>query len=151
MIGTRVAPGYFTHLLHLNERDIQLVAMNGAFYLIHPAVPNAHPITYINNRPAWLLDYMVRDVGTVVPQPLWSPASTADAQRYGTTPLHMPIFFVQREGTIGLSLNQAASGNCPTLVNARQPAPVGDQSTTTIRIMVSLFRKVTHIMKQLCL
>lgn len=144
MIGARVAPGYFTHLLHYEERDIQLVVLNGAFLLIHPAVQNIRPITYINtpsgSRPAWLLDYEVQN-GTVVPQILWSPATISDAQRYGTTPLHMPIFFVQRDGTKGFPLNQAAAGNCSALPNARQPSPVGDRHTTFIRIMVSVSQK----------
>ncbi|SRR5258707_10907972 len=110
------------------------------FWLLYPGVQEVHPTTYINNRPAWLLDYEVRNVGTVVQQGLWTPASASDNQRYGTVPLNMPIFFVQRDGrTLGLPLNQAAAGNCAALQNARAPAPVGQCSTTTIRILVSLF------------
>jgi hypothetical protein len=142
MLGTMQAPGYFTHLLHFDERNFQLVVSNGAFLLLHPTPQNVHPITYIGNRPAWLLDYMLRDVGTVVPQRLWAPAANSDAQRYGTVPLNMPIFFVQRDHTtIGLPLNQAASGQCPALLNARHPAPVGTCHTTSIRIVVSIFPK----------
>ena len=145
-----MAPGYITHLLHFNERDIQLVVSNSAYFLIHPTVQSVHPITYLNNQPAWLLDYIVRNVGTVVPQRLWSPLSSTDAQRYATVPLHMPIFFVLN-GTVGLPLNQAAAGDCAALLNARQPAPVGDRNTTNIRIMVSILSEVAHLMKQLCL
>ena len=148
-----MAPEYITHVLHFNEHDIQLVASNGAFLLIHPAVQNVHPITYINtasgNRPAWLLDYIVRNIGTVVPQRLWTPSNPADAQRYATVPLHMPIFFVMN-GTVGLPLNQATAGDCAALLNARQLAPIGDRSTTTIRITVSIFTEDAHLMKQLC-
>ena len=137
-----MAPEYITHILNFNERDMQLVVLNGAFLLTHPAVQNVHPITYINtasgDRPAWLLDYIVRNIGTVVPQRLWTPSNPADAQRYATVPLHMPIFFVMN-GTVGLPLNQAAAGDCAELLNAHQPAPVGDQSTTTIRIAVRIF------------
>ncbi|KAI0277836.1 hypothetical protein BGY98DRAFT_1186968 [Russula aff. rugulosa BPL654] len=97
---------------------------------------NVHPITYIGNRPAWLLDYIVRDVGTVVPQSLWSPPTTTDAQRYSIASLNMPIFFIQRDRTtLGLPLNQAATGNCSAILNAHQTAPVGDCHTTFIRIM----------------
>ena len=137
-----MAPRYITRILHFNEHDIQLVASNGAFLLIHPAVQGVHPITYFNNRPAWLLDYMVRNVGTVVPQRLWTPSSPADAQRYANVPLLMPIFFVLN-GTVGLPLNQAAAGDCAALLNAHLRAPVGDRSTATIRITVSIFPKVT--------
>ena len=136
-----MAPEYISHILHFDERYIQLVASNGAFLLIHPAVQGVHPITYVNNnnnQPAWLLDYMVRNVGTVVPQRLWTPSSPADAQRYATVPLHMPIFFVLN-GTVGLPLSQAVAGDYTGLLNAHQPAPVGVQSTTTIRITVSIF------------
>jgi len=135
MIGAMHAPRYFTHLLQFNERDIQLVASNdtsgaAAFLLIHPAVQNVQPITYIDNRPAWLLDYMVRDIGTVVPQSLWSPAATP------TVPLHVPIFFVQRDQrTIGLPLSLAAAGDCSSLLDRHLPAPVGGHHTINIHIM----------------
>jgi hypothetical protein len=150
MLETTHAPGYFSHLLRCNERNFQLVVSNGAFLLLHPAVQNVHPITYIGNRPAWLLDYMLRDGGTVVSQRLWTPAATADAQRYATVSLNMPIFFAQRDHTtIGLPLNQAASGHCSALLNARLPAPVGTRHTTFIRIMVSIFPSRTSY-EQLC-
>ena len=151
MLGTRQAPGYFTHLLHFDERNFRLVVSNGAFLLLHPSVQNAHPATHVGNRHAWLLDYMLRDVGTVVPQRLWSLAATSDAQRYGTAQLNMPIFFVQRDRTtIGLPLNQAASGDCSALLNARHPAPVGLRHTAFIRIMVSIFTPHHSSYEQLC-
>lgn len=136
------APGYLTHLLRFDERNFQLYVSNGAILLLRPAVQNVHPFTSIGNYPAWLLDYLLRDVGTVVSQRLWTPAATSDAQRYGTVPLNMPIFFVQRDRpAIGLPLNQAASGQFPALLNARHPAPVGTRHTTFIRMMVSIFPK----------
>ena len=142
MLGNIHAPGYFTHLLRFNEHNFQLVVSNGVFLLLHPAVQNVHPITYIGNRPAWLLDYIARDVGTVVPQSLWSPPTTTDAQRYSIASLNMPIFFIQRDRTtLGLPLNQAATGNCSAILNAHQTAPVGDCHTAVIRIMVSMSLK----------
>ena len=141
------APGYFTELLRFNERRFQLVVSNGAFLLLHPALQDVRPITFIGNRLAWLLDHMLRDVGTVVLQRLWTPAATTRAQRYGTASLKMPIFFLQRDGTtLGLPLNQAASGDCSALLNPRLPAPVGFFSTTFIRILVSIFPQVAHVM-----
>jgi len=137
MLGATQAPGYLTDLLRFDERSVQLVVSNGSFFLLHPAVQNVHPITHIGNRPAWLLDYMLRNVGTVVSQRRWSPTATSDAQRYSTVPLNMPIFFVQRDRTtIGLPLSRAASGDCSALLNPRLPAPVGQCYTTFIRIMV---------------
>ena len=71
---------------------------------------NVHAITYIGNRPAWLLDYMLRDVGTVrvVLRRFWFPTTTTDAQRYGTVPLN---FSLDRT-TLGSPLNQAAWRDC---------------------------------------
>jgi hypothetical protein len=150
MLETMQAPGYFTQLLHVNERNFQLVVTNGIILLLHPAVQGVHPITYIHNRPAWLLDYMLRNVGTVVSQRLWSPATPSDAQRYGNAPLNMPIFFIQSDRTtLGLPLNRAASGDCSALLNARSPAPVGLCHTTYIRIMVSIFPSLSFH-EQLC-
>ena len=137
--GTEQAPRYFTRLLLFDERNCQFVVSNGAFLLLHPALQNVRLITFIDNRPTWLLDYMLRNVGTVVWQRCWSPVVTADAQRYGA-PLKMPIFFLQRDrATLGLPLNQAASGDCSALLNPRLPAPVGRSLTTFIRIMVNIF------------
>jgi len=144
MLGAQQAPRYITHLLQVDERNIQLVVLNGVFWLLHPAVQNVHPATHIGNRPAWPLDYVLRAIGTVVPQHLYVPAATSDAQRYGTVPLNMPIFFIQRDGvTLGLPLNQAATGNCSALLNAHLPAPVVPRHTTFIRILVSI-SQVTH-------
>ena len=138
------APKYFSRLLRFDERFFQLVVSNGAFLLLHPALQDVRPLTFIGNRLAWLLDYMLRDVGTVVLQCLWT-AATADAQRYATAPLKMPIFFLQRDGTtLGLPLNQAASGDCAALLNPRLPAPVGLSNTTFIRILVSIFPQVAQ-------
>lgn len=151
MLGITQAPGYFTHLLRFDERNFQLAVSNGAFLLLHPTPWNGRPIAYTANCPAWFLDYMLREVGTVVPQRLLSPAATSDAQRYGTVPLNMPIFFVQRDRTtIGLPLNDAASGNCSALLDAgHPPAPVGSCHTTLIRIMVNIFSsRSSH--EQLC-
>jgi hypothetical protein len=150
MLGAMQAPGYFTHLLHFDERNFQLAVSNGAFLLLHPAPQNVRPIAYTANRPAWLLDYILRDVGTVVPQRLWAPAATSDAQRYGTVPLNMPIFFVQKDRTtFGLPLKDAASGKCSALLDTRHPAPVGTCHTTSIRIMASIFPSCSSY-EQLC-
>jgi len=131
MLGTVQAPGYFTQLLRIDERFMQIIVRNRAFWLLNPYCP---------------FDHMLRDVDTVVSQRLWSPAATslAYAQLYGAVPpLNMPIFFVQRDGTtLGLPLNQAASDNCSGLLNdAYLSAPVGEKhtsdspDTTFIRIL----------------
>jgi hypothetical protein len=108
----------------------------------NPAIQHTPPSTYISNRPAWLLDYLLRNYGTVVPQSIWSPGTPSDAQRYNNVTLNMPIFFVQSDRrTLGLQLVHAAAGDCMGVLNARAAAPVGGCHTTSIRIKVRVFKK----------
>jgi hypothetical protein len=143
MFGALGAAQYLTRLLKFDDDDMrqfQLIFPNepGAFFIIAPTVQNARPI-YIANRPAWLIDYILRNYGTVVPQRIWAPANAADAQRYGHVRLNMPIFFVRDDRrTLGLRLVEAAEGNCAGLLDGRAPAPVGDIHTASIRLNVSV-------------
>ena len=140
MLGPREAPSYVTRLLQFEERYLQLYITPDslAFLIIGPPVQHAQHATYISNRPAWLLDYKVRDGGTVVPQRIWSPASAGDAQRYCRVP-KWPIFFVSGNGmSLGIPLTQASAGHFPGLLNGRSPAPVGNGHTTNIRVKVSV-------------
>ena len=140
MLGAREAPSYFTRLLQFGEHHLQLYLTpeTMAFFIISPAVQHAPYTIYLFNRPAWLLDYRVRDYGTVVPQTIWAPATPGDAQRYCKV-LKMPIFFVLGDRTtLGIRLTQAAEGRCGGLLNGHAPAPVGDCSTAQIRVNVSV-------------
>jgi hypothetical protein len=140
MFGALGAAQYLTRLLQFDERHLQLILQQApaAIFIIGPAVQNAQPSNLIANRPAWLLDYLWRNYGTVVRQLIWTPASAADAQRFGNVLLKMPVFFVHHDRTtLGLRLAQAAAGNCEGLLNARSPAPVGNSYTAFIRINVS--------------
>ncbi|KAI9511236.1 hypothetical protein F5148DRAFT_1281043 [Russula earlei] len=136
--GAQDAAEYFTRLLRIDEHFCHLsFAHNGpeTFFVTWPTVPSAHPSVLIANRPAWLLDYLVRNYGTVVPQGIWSPANPADAQRYNNVPLNMPIFFVHNDRrSLGLPVTSANAGNCMGLLNAHATAPVGECHTTYIRI-----------------
>ncbi|KAH9993742.1 hypothetical protein BJV74DRAFT_884337 [Russula compacta] len=77
-------------------------------------------------RPLWLLDYSVIRSGTVVPQALWSPHNVNDFRQYvSEAPLQMPIFFMQENGILGLSLNDAADGRCQTLRDGRYSSARG--------------------------
>ena len=139
-LGAQEAPLYFTHLLQFGERLLQLYITpeTMSFFIMGPAVQHAPYSTYIFNRAAWLLDYRVRDYGTVVPQKIWSPTLPGDAQRhYSFT--KMPIFFVFGDRTtLGIQLTQAAAGHCGGLLNGHAPAPFVSCSTTYIRIGVSV-------------
>ena len=140
MLGAREATSYFTRLLQFGEHHLQLYLTPEAmaFFIISPAVQHAPYTIYLSNRPAWLLDYRMREYGTVVPQTIWSPATPGDAQRYLNVP-NMPIFFMFGDRmTLGIRLTQAAEGRCGGLLNGHAPAPVGDCHTTYIRVKVSV-------------
>ena len=147
MLGAREAASYFTRLLQFGEHHLQLylTPVTMAFFIISPAVQHAPYTMYIFNRPAWLLDYRVRNYGTVVPQAIWAPATLADAQRYCNV-LKMPIFFVFGDRTtLGIRLTEAAEGRCRGLLNGHAPAPVGDCHTIYIRVKVSVLSSCVAI------
>ena len=140
MLGAREAPSYFTRLLKFGEHLLQLYLTpeTMAFFITSPAVHHALYTTYIFNRPAWLLDYRVREYGTVVPQSIWAPATPGDAQRYCNV-LKMPIFFMFGDRMrLGVQLTEAAEGRCGGLQNGHAPAPVGDSHIVYIRVKVSV-------------
>ena len=144
-LGPRDAAQYLTRLLRVDERfhkPIPSHEWSDAFFITNPVIPNAHPHVYIANRPAWLLAYVLRNYGTVVPQSIWSPGTPSDAQRYNNVPLNMPIFFVQHDlSALGLQVVHAAAGDfMGLLLGAGGAAPVGNCSTTSIRIKVSVLK-----------
>jgi hypothetical protein len=130
-----------TRLLRVDERGLQPLFHHEwpeAFFITGPTVPSAYPSVYTtSNRPAWLLDYVVRNYATIVPQRIRSPGTAADAQRYNVA-LNMPIFFVHNDRmTLGLQLVSAAAGHCVGLMNGCVTTPVGTCHTTSICIKVS--------------
>ena len=110
---------YITHNVNLVQRD-------------SPGVP-------LQTTP--LLDYSVkRTHGTVVPQMRWTPADTVDIQRHVEgAALNLPIFFVNRDGSLGFPLLDILRGCDRNLHDANGFAPLGGRSTTHIRINVSLY------------
>ncbi|KAI0295981.1 hypothetical protein BC826DRAFT_908730 [Russula brevipes] len=65
----------------------------------------------VNGRPAWVLDYAIRSGGPVVPQQLWIPHSQGDFRRYvGQASLHLPVFFLNRDGRLGVPVTNAVAG-----------------------------------------
>jgi hypothetical protein len=152
--GPETAGEYFTRLLRVDSRLLQPVETQewpNAFFITSPEVQNAPPSTQIDGQPAWLLDYAIQQVGTVVPQRIWSAQHPADAQRYGNAPLNMPLFFVQgNRVNLGLPQPTAAGGVCSMLLGADAVAPLGDCTTTYIRINVSLLSKSHSFIDVVC-
>jgi hypothetical protein len=90
-----------------------------------------------NGHPLWLLDYSTLRTGTVIPQVRWSPENVNDhRQHVAEAILQMPIYFLQQNGVLGLSLDDAINGRCQTLHDSRMQAQLGGKVTTHIRIGV---------------
>jgi len=138
MFGPKGVGSYLLRLLGVEARSLRLNVSQEwpqAFFLTSPMVQNARPAISINGQSAWLLDYAIRQVGTIIPQRAWSPGHPSDIQRHANLSLNMPIFFVQSDRVnLGLPLLKVAVGNCGMLQGASAAAPVGDCTTTYIRI-----------------
>jgi hypothetical protein len=141
--GPDGATQYFARLLRVDAQSIRATGSQEwarAFFITNPMVQNSPPSIRIDGQPAWLLDYAIQDVGTVVPQHIWSAPNPSDFKRYGNVPLNMPIFFVHKNRiNLGLPLLRAAVGDCKVLLSLGAAAPVGGGSTTYMRINVSIF------------
>ena len=75
--------------------------------------------------------------GTVIRQVRWTPENVNDHRHHvAEAVLQMPIFFMQQNGILGLSLDDAINGRCQTLRDARMQAQLGRKTTTHIRIGV---------------
>ena len=149
--GPEGATRYFARLLRVDPRSLRATGSQDwphAFFITSPVVKNSPSSILIDGQPAWLLDYAIRDVGTVVPQYIWPVHHPSDGQRYyKNVPLNLPIFFVHKDRvTLGLPLLRAATGDCMTLLGVGATPPVGDSFTTYIRINVSIFQR--HILHQ---
>jgi hypothetical protein len=110
----------------------------GYFFLVGPTALHAQAQPFdTSNR---LLDRALVTRGTVVPQTMWSPNTVTDKRQHvEEAVLQLPIFFEGIDGRLGLSLEDSAAGRCHGLRNAQQFAPLGQKSTTHIRIGVSVF------------
>ena len=76
-------------------------------------------------------------MGTVIPQARWSPDNATDYRNHVVEAvLQMPIFFMQKDGVLGLSLDDAINGRCQTLRDARMLEQPGKKTTTHICIAV---------------
>ncbi|KAH9955295.1 hypothetical protein BC827DRAFT_1158308 [Russula dissimulans] len=135
--GPRDAESYFVRLLRVDARLLRPTVPQEcphAFVITSPAVRSIPPSLSINGQPAWLLDYAIRQVGTVVPQRPWTPGYPPNSQRY-TTSMKMPIFFIHKDRiNLGLPLIQAVAGDCEMLLGASAAAPLGNCSSMYIRI-----------------
>jgi hypothetical protein len=139
MFGRREAKFFIESLLKVDVEDVYLVgnvpgwdhALMTRTTSIHDARVDAiEPY----NRPLWLLDIIPPPMYQVVPQKIWTPPNQSDWRRYvEQANLRMPVFFIQNNGTIGLPLARAITGDM-ALLRANMPAPLGGGHSTRIRI-----------------
>jgi len=151
MFSPAGAVQYFSRLLGVDSRSLRPTLSQEqphAFFITSQAVyagaQDPHPSLVIDGRP---LDYAISQAGTIIPQRLWSPTNSTDALRFSNLLLNMPIFFVRNDRTtMGLPLLRAIEplGAHETLLGAGNMAPVGNCSTTYIRINVSSLSMIKH-------
>ncbi|KAH9976002.1 hypothetical protein BGW80DRAFT_1250832 [Lactifluus volemus] len=140
MFGSRDAAFFIESLLKTTAANVQVYGnvpgWPNALMVSQPSVLSTRPDAYYNsNFPLWLLDYIPSPSCHVIPQTIWSPPNQSDWRRYvEQANLHMPVFFVQNNGTIGLPLERAVAGDTTSLRQAREPAPLGGGHSTQIRI-----------------
>ncbi|KAF8498650.1 hypothetical protein F5888DRAFT_193597 [Russula emetica] len=140
------AEDYLHHLLKteqsglsLNQLCQTLLNPDGSGIFVIRMIPDKiSPAPFmqdLNGHPLWLLDYSVVRTGTVIPQMRWSPENVNDYRQHVTeATLQMPIYFLQQNGVLGLSLEDAINGRCQTLRDSRAQAQLGGKTTTHIRI-----------------
>ncbi|KAN0131232.1 hypothetical protein V8E53_010936 [Lactarius tabidus] len=135
---SRAAEQYFLNLLKIAaippHATLPITWREGYFFFVH-SVPTHVPRS-LNPPGRWVLDRCIVDGGTVVPQTMWSPDSpVARRQNIEKALLQMPIFFEDKDGLLGLSLEASIDGGCHVLRDANDPAPLGPRTTTHIRIL----------------
>ncbi|KAI0318507.1 hypothetical protein OF83DRAFT_1171023 [Amylostereum chailletii] len=139
--GEECAETFLQFLLKLPPRSLtttfSVSGWAGSFSLPQAVVPSIRAnILCSLGQPHLLLDYLVDNTrGAVVPQALWAPRSNRDMTHYVVdASLLLPTFFIRNTGTIGLSLIDAAAGNCGSLVGCSQPVNVGGRTSVHLRI-----------------
>ena len=125
----------------MNQSCQTLLKPYGSGVFVVRTIPDTlSPLPFMqdrNGRPLWLLDYSIVRTGTVIPQVRWSPENVNDYKQHVVEArLQMPIFFIQQNGILGLSLDDALNGRCQALRDARMQAQLGGRTTTHIRIGV---------------
>ncbi|KAH8984116.1 hypothetical protein EDB92DRAFT_1803359 [Lactarius akahatsu] len=117
-------------------RYYEIVYHQGAWYITHNAnlVQGTSPGVPFQTTP--LLDYSSRATqGTVLPQQRWTPADEVDVRRHVEgADLQLPIYFINRNGSIGFPLPDILRGCDHDLHNANDFASLGGRTTTHIRI-----------------
>jgi hypothetical protein len=147
MFGRRDAALFIELLLKIDARNVHLVGnVPGWHNAMMTKIPSTQDARVDalgpNNQPLYLLDFIPPPIYHVVPQKIWTPPNQSNWRRYvEQASLHMPVFFIQNDGTIGLPLERALRGDSASLRLAGVPPPLGGAwgrgYSTRIRITVS--------------
>jgi hypothetical protein len=139
---SRTAEKYFLNILKSSSipphTAVSYTSRGGCFFFVH-SVPPHIPAPFFSPTCRWLLDRGITDGGTVVPQMMWSPHSASDRRQHVELgKLQMPVFFEDKDGALGFSLEASVDGQYHVLRHANVLAPLGQKTTTHIRIIVSI-------------
>jgi len=130
------AESYLCHLLKRNPSALRQSCLalgrsdlSGVLFVVDAVPRTLSSVVRLymqreDGYPLWLLDHSVVRTGTVVPQTLWSPQNVNDFRLFvSDASLQMPIFFTHANGTLGLSLSDAANGRFkPSVTHASKPS-----------------------------
>ncbi|KAH9008421.1 hypothetical protein EDB83DRAFT_2587247 [Lactarius deliciosus] len=135
---SRTAEEYFLNLLKSTAippyATLSYAGREGYFFLLN-SVPGHNPASLSGPPGIWPLDRSIVDRGTVVPQRMWFPHSALDRRRHvERAQLQMPIFFEGEDRRLGISLTASTGGRRHSLRDANHLAPLGQKSSTYIRI-----------------
>ncbi len=139
---------FFTRLLGVDAQSLcPTISQKSphAFFITSFAMQYACPSFAINGR---LLDYVISQAGTVVPQRMWSSRISLGSQCNTNTSLNMPMYFVHNDhATLGLPLLKAVENSRAMLLCAGDTAPIGNISFMYIYINVGIFSfKDSHVL-----
>ena len=143
MFGRGDAAIFIESLLKTNVRDVfvykNVPGWDYALMIPNPSINDGRYVAFtLNNQPLWILDIIPQPMDHVVPQKMWTPPNQSDWRRYvEQASLCMPVFFIQNDGSIGLPLVRALSGQRALLRCGDTPASLGGGHSTQIRIAVS--------------
>ncbi|KAH8976994.1 hypothetical protein EDB86DRAFT_3011951 [Lactarius hatsudake] len=140
----QVAEIYLAYLFKVGPKRVQAFGIHnwpGVFFVADPPMNHCRLRQIGNGRYAWLLDYVIRPGGSVIPQQVWSPQGQEgwDQERWCRTveqseaQLHVPVFFVNADGSLGVQASQAAVGNM-SLRDPDEPVPLSNGAHINIRI-----------------
>ncbi|KAH9011529.1 hypothetical protein EDB83DRAFT_371902 [Lactarius deliciosus] len=142
---SRAAEQYILELLKSTSipphETLPYSGKEGHFFFVY-SVPPHIPARFPNPPGHWLLDRGIVDMGTVVPQTMWSPRSPINRrQNVERAMLQMPVFFEDKDGGLGLSLEASIDARCDVLRDGNDPAPLGGKTTLHIRIVWPGYKK----------